>query len=142
MKIPSQTKYRKYYKINVNNNETRQLALRYGIFGIKAQENGYLRLAQMERIKTDIIKKLKDKMDIYFNFYPVYSLTTKGTARMGAGKGDIYDWYVPVKKGKIMIEFINSKMTLGEIKKIVKYSSHKWSIKIKVTTIKKNLYEK
>eukprot|EP01132_Coremiostelium_polycephalum_P000362 gene362-457_t len=80
------------------NIQRRQIQLKYGTFGIKAQENGYLKLAQLERIKADIVKKLKNKMNIFFNFYPVYGLTIKGATRMGSGKGDVSDWYVPVQR--------------------------------------------
>nr|YP_209587.1 ribosomal protein L16 [Heterostelium pallidum]AAU00602.1 ribosomal protein L16 [Heterostelium pallidum] len=142
MKIPKKTKYRKYYKINIEKIEIKKTKLNYGQFGIKAQTNGYLRLGQMERIKLDIMKKLKHKSNIFFNFNPIFGLTEKGAARMGSGKGDICDWYMPVKKGRILIEFSQCKVPKEEIKKIIKYSAVKWPILISFTEVKQNFYEK
>eukprot|EP01133_Synstelium_polycarpum_P000007 gene7-11_t len=96
----------------------------------------------IKRIKTDIMKKLKNKSNVFFNFYPIFGLTTKGAARMGSGKGDISDWYVPVKRGKILIEFAQCKVPKEEIKKLIKNNSIKWPIMIKFTEIRKDLYEK
>nr|ABX45171.1 ribosomal protein L16 [Heterostelium pallidum] len=141
MKIPKKTKYRKYYKIGVEKVEKNKNKLSFGQFGIKAYTNGYLKLAQMERIKLDLVKKLKNKSNIFFNFNPIFGLTVKGAARMGSGKGEINDWYMPIRKGKILIEFSNCKVPKEEIKKIVKYSSVKWPILINFTEIKKNFYE-
>nr|YP_001876545.1 ribosomal protein L16 [Cavenderia fasciculata]ABX45219.1 ribosomal protein L16 [Cavenderia fasciculata] len=142
MKIPKKTKFRKYHKINVKNKiEVKKTKLSYGVYGVKALENGYLRMAQMKRIKEDIVKKLKGKTNIYFNFYPIFGLTNKGTARMGSGKGDIDDWYVPVKRGKILIEFVNCLIPKGEIQKMLKTNSLKWPIEVILTTVKKNLDE-
>lgn len=142
MKIPNRQKFKKNHKRKLKTKETRKTGLIFGTYGIKAEETGYLKMNQMERIKADLVKKLKDNMDIYFNFYPVFGLTNKGTARMGAGKGDVADWYVPVKKGSVVVEFIKARMTAGEINKVIRYSSNKWPIKIKMTQIKRGLYEK
>ncbi|KAK5574392.1 hypothetical protein RB653_011171 (mitochondrion) [Dictyostelium firmibasis] len=142
MKIPNRQKFTKNHKRNLKTKESRKTGLIFGNFGIKATETGYLRMKQMERIKADLVKKLKDNMDIYFNFYPVFGLTNKGTARMGAGKGDVSDWYVLVKKGSIVVEFIKSRMTAGEMNKVIRYSANKWPIKIKMTQVKTGLYEK
>ncbi|KAM9955039.1 hypothetical protein ACTFIR_012883 [Dictyostelium discoideum] len=98
MKIPNRQKFTKNHKRNLITKESRKTGLVLGNYGIKATETGYLKMKQMERIKGDLVKKLKDNMDIYFNFYPLFGLTNKGTARMGAGKGEVSEWYVLVKK--------------------------------------------
>ncbi|KAM9982980.1 hypothetical protein ACTFIZ_007520 [Dictyostelium cf. discoideum] len=124
MKIPNRQKFTKNHKRNLITKETRKTGLVLGNYGIKATETGYLKMKQMERIKGDLVKKLKDNMDIYFNFYPVFGLTNKGTARMGAGKGEVSEWYVLVKKGSIVVEFIKSRMTAGAMAKVIRYRSN------------------
>ncbi|KAM9967956.1 hypothetical protein ACTFIW_000492 (mitochondrion) [Dictyostelium discoideum] len=117
-------KFTKNHKRNLITKESRKTGLVLGNYGIKATETGYLKMKQMERIKGDLVKKLKDNMDIYFNFYPLFGLTNKGTARMGAGKGEVSEWYVLVKKGSIVVEFIKSRMTAGAMQKVIRYRSN------------------
>ncbi|KAN0004765.1 hypothetical protein ACTFIU_002007 [Dictyostelium citrinum] len=100
MKIPNRQKFTKNHKRKLKTKESRKTGLVFGNYGIKGNGN---RIFKNE--------------------------TNRKNPRQDLEKGDVSEWYVLVKKGSIVVEFIKSRMTAGEMQKIIRYSANKWPIK-------------
>jgi large subunit ribosomal protein L16 len=134
---PNIKKYKKKHKFSIKgfylNNK-----LKYGKFGLKAIENGFLNYKQIESARKAIIKQIKKIAKIYINLQVNLGITKKPTeTRMGKGKGNIVDWVCAVKSGKILFE-IKSLNILSEkkAKEVLYLGAAKLPIK---TIFKKNL---
>jgi len=92
--------------------------LRLNIYFCKSKSNFYLASRHIELITRYLKWKLKKRGSLAFPQPTNYPLTKKPTEiRMGKGKGGIFDWVIPVKKGSIPFLFEGKKSPL--VKKLM-----------------------
>lgn len=103
--------------------------LKYGDYGIKVLENGYITFSQLDAVRRLIVSKLSRQGQIWFYCIPNISKSAKpiGT-RMGAGKGEVEHFIFKAKKGIILFEYSCKSKLLGL--HLLKLINAKFPIKI------------
>ena len=108
-KIIKNTKFQKKHLIQVTKKNFNSIELVYSNIGLKATGSGYLKLKELETIKFDLKKKLKKNITINYRTYANMPYTKKPSGvRMGKGKGEISNWFAPIKTGQIICELKSS----------------------------------
>ena len=133
----------KYFKKNhlvlYNNKINYIFPLIQGRFGIYFSNFGLINFFQYKALIFFLKKKLKYISKLFIRVSKSLYCTKKSIGvRMGKGKGALDNYYIPVKKGQIFIEFFFRKKSkllkndefLKKIKKIVFLLSKKLGIKI------------
>lgn len=102
---PKKTKYNKFRRKILSSVESSFRSLRFGKYGLIAQESGLLTARQIEACRQVINRTLKRKGKIWIRTFPDLPITAKPTeVRMGKGKGAVKAWVCSIKKGKILFE--------------------------------------
>ncbi|MEI4260109.1 MAG: 50S ribosomal protein L16 [Candidatus Dasytiphilus stammeri] len=100
---PKQTKYRKMQK--GRNRGQVQEKIHFGIFGLKAIQQGRLSSRQIESARRAMNRAIKRQGKIWIRVFPDKPITEKPLeVRMGKGKGNVEYWVAVVKPGKILYE--------------------------------------
>nr|YP_009237685.1 ribosomal protein L16 [Trachydiscus minutus]AML60694.1 ribosomal protein L16 [Trachydiscus minutus] len=102
---PQKTKFNKFRRSRLTRIESSFKPLKFGRFGLVAQECGLISARQIESTRQVINRYLKRKGKIWIRIFPDFPMTSKPTeVRMGKGKGAVKLWLCRVKKGKILFE--------------------------------------
>lgn len=102
---PNKTKYMKSQRGRLSRTESSFCHLKFGKFGLIAQESVLLTTRQIEATRQVINRYLKRKGKIWIRVFPDLPVSAKPTeVRMGKGKGAIKTWVCRVRKGKIIFE--------------------------------------
>lgn len=132
---PNIKKFKKKHKFSIKGqNKNNNLLL--GQYGLKAIENGYLTVQQIESARKAIVKQIKKIAKVYVKIKPNLGITQKpAETRMGKGKGNIVKWVCAIKQGKILFEikpinFIN-KLTEQKAKEVLVLGGDKLPLKTK-----------
>nr|YP_010576283.1 ribosomal protein L2 [Thecamoeba quadrilineata]UZN43820.1 ribosomal protein L2 [Thecamoeba quadrilineata] len=112
---PNRMKYKKYNKGFCLNymrikQEPKRLDKGY-LYGIRANESGFLSLSQVETcykslakaIKTSGRRKKKSRIKLFVNIDRPMTAKSLGV-RMGKGKGGIDFWGCPIRKGQLILQ--------------------------------------
>jgi large subunit ribosomal protein L16 len=130
---PNRMKYRKYNKGFCLNymqikQEPKHLDKGY-LYGIRANESGFLSLSQIETcyktlaksIKTVGKKKRKNRIKLFVNIDRPMTAKSLGV-RMGKGKGAINYWGAPIRKGQLILQ-VKKRVRSRAVTKGLKQSS-------------------
>lgn len=80
--------------------------LSFGLYGIKVLKSSRLSLKQLETIRRQISKYLRNYETLIFRIRPDIPVTKKpNEIRMGKGKGSLNFWACKIKAGQILVEF-------------------------------------
>lgn len=105
MLIPKRTKFRKQFRGKMPGVSTRGNELAFGEFGLKAQASGWLTSRQIEAARRSITHYTQRGGRVWIRVFPDKPITKKPPeTRMGGGKGDVYEYVVPIKPGRILFE--------------------------------------
>lgn len=103
--MPKRVKYRKFQKGTRRGIATRGSDLAFGEFGLKAQENGWLKNTQIEAARVILARQLHKGGRLWIRVFPDKSVTKKpAEVRMGKGKGEVDHWVSIVKRGRVLFE--------------------------------------
>lgn len=132
---PKILKYKKFFKIRDTSGVTKDNGLiTLGEFGLKAIESGVLNGKQMETLRANILKKLREldkNSKVYMKVFPALPISKKpAEVRMGGGKGAVEFYGCVVKCGKVIVEVICNG-DAKKIKEILAASSNKLPFKTK-----------
>lgn len=106
---PSNTVYKKYFKIRRYKKLLVNKPLYFGKVGIKALTSAFITHIFLEKLHMYIRRRMKKKGKVWFRCIPHIGITQKPLeVRMGKGKGPHFAWVYHVKKGQIFLEFINN----------------------------------
>jgi ribosomal protein L16/L10AE len=131
--------FKKKHLVIFNNKSNFIYPLIQGSFGIYFSDFGLINFFQYKALIFFLRKKLKYISKIFIRVSKNLYCTKKSIGvRMGKGKGAIDNFYIPVKKGQIFLEFFFKKKSkllknvefLKKIKKIIVLLSKKLGIKI------------
>jgi ribosomal protein L16 len=95
------------YKIKVRSKKysRNNIALKYGIFGLKALSFGRVTIKQLEIVRKHAVSFLGRRLKLWFFIFANSPITRKPKAvRMGKGKGSFYLKVCCVSRGKIIFE--------------------------------------
>lgn len=102
---PQKTKFNKFRRSSLTRMESSFKPLKFGRFGLIAQECGLISARQIESTRQVINRYLKRKGKIWIRIFPDFPMTSKPTeVRMGKGKGAVKLWLCRIKRGKILFE--------------------------------------
>jgi ribosomal protein L16 len=78
---------------------------KFADFAMQATSTGRLTNRHIETGRRHLRRSFKKRVSIKINMFPYHSFTQKPvSARMGKGKGRVYGWIFPCKKGRILYE--------------------------------------
>ncbi|MDD4931030.1 MAG: 50S ribosomal protein L16 [Candidatus Colwellbacteria bacterium] len=130
MLIPKKVKHRKWQKGRSLKREveTRGTDLSYGSFGLQALESYWMTSAQIESARRTLTNFIKREGKIWIRIFPDKPITKKPPeVTMGAGKGAVDHYVVPVKPGRILFEMDGVSLAIAE--KAFKLAGHKLPVK-------------
>ncbi len=102
---PKKSKYRKQFRGKNRGNATRGQNIDFGKFGIQATTRGELTARQIEAARKVISQSTKRIGKMWIRVFPDHPVTKKAVGvKMGSGKGDIHEYVVKIKPGRIIFE--------------------------------------
>ena len=105
MLMPKKTKYRKQQKGRNRGKAYRGNNLAFGTYGLKAIELGRINSRQIEAGRVALSRTMKRTGKIWIRVFPDKPLTAKPVGvRMGKGKGNVEEWVMNIKPGRIIFE--------------------------------------
>lgn len=105
--FPKKFKYGRIFRIKLKHKQKSLsfLNLWFYQYGLKALENGKMRLFHMNAFLRLIKRKFKKELRVRLNVSLTIPVTKKPReVRMGKGKGQRSHWECPIKKGMILLE--------------------------------------
>lgn len=107
MLVPKKVKHRKWQKGRSLKRmvETRGTELNFGSYGLQALGATWLTSAQIESVRRTLANFLKREGKVWIRVFPDKPITKKPPeVTMGAGKGAVDHYVVPVRPGRILFE--------------------------------------
>jgi len=105
MLMPKRTKYRKQQKGRNRGKSYKANRLAFGEYGIKALEAGRINSRQIEAARIAMTRHVKRQAKSWLRVFPDKPLTKKPLeTRMGKGKGNVEEWVMNIKPGRIIYE--------------------------------------
>jgi len=105
MLSPKKVKHRKVQKGRLNGKAYRGSDVKFGDFGIKALEPGWITSRQIEAARVAITRQAKRGVKLWIRIFPDKPITKKpAETRMGKGKGSPEYWVAVVKPGRVLYE--------------------------------------
>ncbi len=105
MLTPRRLKHKKQFKPKLSGLSYRGNDLAFGDFGLRADQTGKLSSKQIEAARRAITHFIRRGGRVWIRVFPDRPITKKPPeTRMGGGKGDFYEFVVPVKLGRVIFE--------------------------------------
>lgn len=102
---PKKQKYRKQFNPKLTGIATSGYTVAMGDFGLQAIGRSWLTAKQIEAARKVIVREVKRKGKLWIRVFPDRPITAKpNEVGMGKGKGDVEQYVVPLKPGKVMFE--------------------------------------
>ncbi len=113
--VPKRVKYRKMFKGKRTGVATRNNALAFGTFGLKATECGWISSRQIEAARRAMTRYTSRGGRIWIRIFPDKPITQHpAESRMGSGKGDVQGYVAVIKPGNIIFEMGAVTRTVAE----------------------------
>ncbi len=85
--------------------ESRGTTLAFGAYGLKSEDRAWLTGRQIESARRAITRFIQRGGKVWIRVFPDKPITKKGAETpMGAGKGAVDHYVVPIKPGRILFE--------------------------------------
>ncbi len=105
MLAPKKVKFRKMQKGNMDGKAYRGSEVKFGDFGVKAMEPGWITSRQIEAARIAITRHAKRGCKVWIRIFPDKPITKKpAETRMGKGKGAPEYWVAVIKPGRVLYE--------------------------------------
>ena len=105
MLVPRRTKYRKAHRGVMKGVAHSGEKISFGEFGLSAESSGWVTSRQIEAARRSITHYTQRGGRVWIRIFPDKPISKKpAETRMGGGKGDIYEYVVPVKIGRMLFE--------------------------------------
>ncbi|OGH20072.1 MAG: 50S ribosomal protein L16 [Candidatus Levybacteria bacterium RIFCSPHIGHO2_02_FULL_37_13] len=131
MLVPKRAKYRKEFRGSMKGNAHSGVKISFGEFGLVSLSKGWVTSRQIEAARRAITHYTQRGGRLWIRIFPHKPITKKpAETRMGSGKGDVYEFVVPVKPGRMMFE-------MGGVTKDVAFAAlglakHKLPVRTKI----------
>jgi large subunit ribosomal protein L16 len=131
--MPKKVKFRKMQKGRMNGKAYRGNAIKFGDFGLKATEPGWITSRQIEAARVAINRHVRRGCKVWIRIFPDKPITKKpAETRMGKGKGAPEYWVAVVKPGRILYEM--SGVDADVAKEAMRLAAHKLPVGVKFVT--------
>src|SRR3989338_7295153 len=131
MLVPKRAKYRKQFKGVIRGDARKGTKISFGDYGLVSLGRNRLTSRQIEAARRAITHYTQRGGRLWIRIFPHKPITKKpAETRMGSGKGDVYEFVVPVKPGRMMFE-------MGGVTKDVAFAAlglakHKLPVRTKI----------
>lgn len=127
---PKKRKYRKEFRGSMKGKSLRGFTLDFGEYGLKSLERGWITSRQIESARRTIAHQTKRTGKLWIRIFPDKPITKKASgSKMGSGKGDIEEYVITVKPGRIMFELAGVSQEVA--KEAFRRAGHKLPLKTK-----------
>lgn len=128
MLMPRKSKHRKMQKGRIRGHATRGNRVSFGDYGIQTKEHAFITANEIEAVRINLNKKLRNIGKIWIRIFPQKVITKKPLeVRMGKGKGAPDKWVAAVRPGHVLFEI--SGVDRETAKRILKQASYKLSVR-------------
>lgn len=128
MLVPKRTKYRKQFRGTMKGIAHSGTQISFGEFGLTAEGSGWITSRQIEAARRSITHFTQRGGRLWIRIFPDKPITKKpAETRMGSGKGDVYEYVAPVKRGRILFEM--GGITKDTASAALRLAAHKLPIK-------------
>src|SRR3990167_7609762 len=125
---PKKMKYRKQFRGKMGGKSMRGNTVAFGEFGLKALGCGWFTARQIESARKTITHHTKRVGKLWIRTFPDKPTTKKGPGvKMGAGKGDIFQYVAVIKRGRMLFEL--GGLSEVEAREAFRKASHKIPMK-------------
>ena len=138
MLMPKKIKHRKWQKGRSINRkvDTRGTTLAYGTFGLKAETGTWVNARQIEAARRAITNYMKREGKVWIRIFPDKPVTQKPPeVTMGGGKGDVKEFVVAVRPGRIMFEIDGVSPEVA--KSALRLAGHKMPVRSRIVSKQK-----
>ncbi|OGH23569.1 MAG: 50S ribosomal protein L16 [Candidatus Levybacteria bacterium RIFCSPLOWO2_01_FULL_38_13] len=105
MLVPKRAKYRKQQRGRMKGKAYRGNKIAFGDYGLLSIETSWVTARQIEAARRAITHYIQRGGRVWIRVFPDKPITKKPPeVRMGGGKGDVAEFVVPVKPGRILFE--------------------------------------
>lgn len=131
MLVPKRAKYRKEFRGMIRGNAQSGVKISFGEYALVSLGKGWVTSRQIEAARRAITHYTERGGRLWIRIFPHKPITKKpAETRMGGGKGDVYEFVAPVKRGTMMFE-------MGGVTKDIAFAalrlaSHKLPVKTKI----------
>ncbi len=102
---PKKSKYRKQFRGKNRGTAQRGNAVDFGEFGLQATDRGQFSARQIEATRKVLARSTKRMGKLWIRVFPDHPITEKAQGvKMGSGKGDIKEYVVKIKPGRMLFE--------------------------------------
>lgn len=130
---PKKRKYRKDFRGSRKGKAQRAISVDFGEYGIKSTTGGWVTSRQIEAARRAISHQTKRVGKLWIRIFPDKPVTKKPAgAKMGSGKGDIEEYVVTVRPGRILFELAGVSEEIA--KEAFRRAGHKLPVKTKFVT--------
>jgi large subunit ribosomal protein L16 len=127
---PKKRKYRKEFRGSMKGRSSSGTNVDFGEYGIKSLTRGWVSARQIEAARRAIAHKTKRAGKTWIRIFPDKPVTRKAAgAKMGSGKGDIDQYVVTVKPGRVLFEIAGVPEDLA--RQALRIAGHKLPVKTK-----------
>lgn len=128
MLLPKRAKYRKQQRGMMKGNAQAGTKVSFGEFGLIALAEGWVTSRQIEAARRSITHYTQRGGRLWIRIFPDKPITKKpAETRMGSGKGDVYEYVVPIRPGRVLFEMGGVTKEIAE--SALRLASHKLPIK-------------
>jgi large subunit ribosomal protein L16 len=131
MLVPKRAKFRKQFRGVTKCVAHKGMDISFGEFGLISDGTGWVSSRQIEAARRSITHYTKRGGRIWIRIFPDKPVSKKpAEVRMGGGKGDIHEYVVPIKPGKMLFEMAGVSKEIAFA--ALRLASHKLPIKSKI----------
>lgn len=131
MLIPKKAKYRKAFKGIAKGNAHKGTKISFGEYALVGEEQGRITNRQIEAARRAITHYTQRGGRLWITIFPYKPITKKpAETRMGGGKGDVFEFVAPVKRGRILFEMAGVPRDVAHT--ALKLAGYKLGIKTKI----------
>jgi large subunit ribosomal protein L16 len=128
--MPKKVKFRKMQKGRTSGKAQRGSTVKFGEYGLKALEPGWITNRQIEAARVAITRHVRRGCKVWIRIFPDKPITKKpAETRMGKGKGAPEYWVAVVRPGRILYEMAGVPEEVA--KEALRLASHKLPINVK-----------
>lgn len=130
MLVPKRAKYRKQFRGTMAGVASRGTRISFGDFALKSITSGWVSSRQIEAGRRVLTRYTAKGGRVWIRIFPDKPISDKPPeVRMGGGKGDVVDYVVVVKPGRIVFEMGGIPQDLA--KEALESAASKLPIKLK-----------
>lgn len=131
MLVPRRAKYRKTFRGKMRGRAFRGTKVSFGEYGLMSEGTSWVTSRQIEAARKAITHYTQRGGRLWIRVFPDKPITKKAAeTRMGSGKGEVYEFVVPVLPGRILFEMSGVSKEIAH--SALRLASHKLPVQTRI----------